>query len=330
MTADTTLLRCLAAFLIVNSHLESYYPIRQLAADGLLGNSLFLLLSGFGLVLSETRARRPFLAWYARRAGRIVPSVALTVLLFDYLPASAWKSWDLKAYVLNFLWAESYPFIGMILTLYIAFYGTMRRGRPSRFLVVIGLLFPAYVAAPLAGRSDALFHALHWVFYFQVMLFGGWLAHRSERLEPGGLTEAAALAGLLAGYVGLRLCVSSARMADWFFLPFLLVFPMVYLLLRLSRAAWVVRLMQANGWIALVAGLVGGATLEVYLVHGHLIPIPWIARLPLPLNVLALFIVSAGLAWLLARAVGLLRGLPRQVRLWRSTRLAVEVLHPQP
>ena len=52
---DTTLMRALGALLVANSHLEHFYPFAWLAGDGLVGNSFFFLLAGFGL---EQSARR--------------------------------------------------------------------------------------------------------------------------------------------------------------------------------------------------------------------------------------------------------------------------------
>src|SRR5262245_5871015 len=65
---DTTIVRVLAMLLIANSHLEALYPRPWLAGDGLLGNSLFYVLSGFGLAASaEARGLAGFGPWFARR-----------------------------------------------------------------------------------------------------------------------------------------------------------------------------------------------------------------------------------------------------------------------
>ena len=41
------LLKVIAVFLIINSHCEPVYRIKQLATGGALGNSLFFICSGF-------------------------------------------------------------------------------------------------------------------------------------------------------------------------------------------------------------------------------------------------------------------------------------------
>ena len=78
---DTTALRVLAIVLIANSHLEDLYPFRQLAADGLIGNSLFFMLSGLGIALSPRTGNSGFFEWYRRRLSRIYPGLWLTLCL---------------------------------------------------------------------------------------------------------------------------------------------------------------------------------------------------------------------------------------------------------
>lgn len=324
--ADTMLLRCLAGLLIANSHIEGYYPIRQLAADGLVGNSLFFLLSGLGLSLSRRRTQRPFVQWYARRAGRILPSVCLIVLVFDFLGRAGWRSWTVADYVSRFGWGAGYHFIEQILVFYVLFYWLQKLGRPGVFPALLAGLFLPYLALPFVGRSDLSFHGFHWLYYFQVMLLGGWLADRPDLARPGDRRDALYLAAVFAAYVALRLAVPAAGSGGWFFLPFLPVFPLVVLLLRLARSAWVGEVLMTRGWVAPVVGLIGGASLELYLVHFHVIPIRLLASLPFPLNVVSFLIVSVALAVLCNRVIAALRGLATSA--WTGGRATV--LDPPP
>lgn len=52
---NTFSLMGLAAVLIANSHLESLYPKHWMAADGLLGNTIFFVLAGYGIIFSQRR-----------------------------------------------------------------------------------------------------------------------------------------------------------------------------------------------------------------------------------------------------------------------------------
>jgi len=70
---DSNILRFIAIALIINSHLDEYYPIPYVATGGAIGNSLFFFVSSFGLLLSEMKNPRGFLDWYSKRVKRIYP-----------------------------------------------------------------------------------------------------------------------------------------------------------------------------------------------------------------------------------------------------------------
>src|SRR5206468_1989087 len=145
-------------------------------------------------------------------------SLVLVVLVFDLLGKSGWATWSLRDYVLNFGWGRSYGFVGQIMTLYVALYWALK-GPGRRIPRLFGLLLIPYALVPVLGRGDAVFHGLHWVYYFQQMLLGAWLARRDDAVRPAGRATLAALAGLSGAYVGLRVVLSSGRLGDWFFLP---------------------------------------------------------------------------------------------------------------
>ncbi|HEV3166306.1 MAG TPA: acyltransferase family protein [Isosphaeraceae bacterium] len=310
---DTTLVRALAALLIANSHLEDFYPIRLLAADGLLGDSLFFLLSGLGLALSERRVQRGFWSWYGRRLARIVPSVFLAVLFFDAGLKGGWLHWTLSDYALNLLWARPYPFIGQILVYYVFYFMILRFGdRRLLGALIIGLFLPLGVL-PLTGRSAASFHLFHWLFYFQVMLLGGWLGRRQTWLTPGGWRDLLGLLTLVPLYVGLRWASASGRLASWFFLPYLLVMPIDVLLVRLCQAERLlaaIRRWQPVDWLVTT---VAAVTLEVYLAHYQFLTSHTIASLTFPLNVVLFFAASLALAVAIATVGGWLRAAVRSI-----------------
>lgn len=77
---DTTFLRFVAILLITNSHLDRLYPVSAMATGGQLGNSLFFMLSGFGLVASYRKKGGVFWPWLQRRLSRIYPPVLLVTL----------------------------------------------------------------------------------------------------------------------------------------------------------------------------------------------------------------------------------------------------------
>ena len=63
--------------------MDAFYPVPELATGGLLGNTLFFFVSGYGLQLSLGRRLVSFWPWYLRRAWRVyVPMwIALAILI---------------------------------------------------------------------------------------------------------------------------------------------------------------------------------------------------------------------------------------------------------
>lgn len=64
------ILKFLAVFLIINSHMDALYVhYRFLATGGAIGDAIFLFCSGYTLLLSKKNLR--FDNWYKRRIARI-------------------------------------------------------------------------------------------------------------------------------------------------------------------------------------------------------------------------------------------------------------------
>jgi peptidoglycan/LPS O-acetylase OafA/YrhL len=308
---DTLLLRALAALLIANSHIEAYYPVPQLAADGLLGDALFFFLSGYGLVRSDRNQARGFRDWYARRWARIYPSVLLA-LLGEYLLHAGWRDWAWTDYVLNFGLGLRYVFVTQILAYYVVFYALMRRGGTRWLGRLVGLLLVPLGLLGLLGTRFETTHAVHLLFYFQAMLLGGWLGGRDGAVEPAGAWRLAALAALLTLYAGARAAVATGRLEGGFgVVPHLLLLPMLGLLLGVARSRPIADGLLSRPWASWLIGLVGGSSLELYLVHYQLMVVPEIAALAFPANVLVFVVLSIALARLLAVTAAGLRGLAR-------------------
>lgn len=74
------ILKFLAVFLIINSHMDALYvKYGILATGGAIGDVLFLFASGYTLLLSKRELS--FANWYKRRINRIYPSVFVCVLV---------------------------------------------------------------------------------------------------------------------------------------------------------------------------------------------------------------------------------------------------------
>ena len=296
---DTNVLRCLAALLIVNSHLESFYPASWMAADGLLGASLFFALSGFGLVQSELRGRKPFFEWWGRRLSRLYPSVILVVLVTAIIHKS-WRHWSLVDYALNFGLGWQYGFIYQILIFYAIFYVLLRTIGPAGLKWLALLILPVMLTVPFLGTRASTFHWFHWMFYFEVMVCGGAIAPLSGKitgLSTGGFV---ALIGLFVVYVAAKFV--SGRLGAMYILPHLLLLPLMVLCLKAARCQSVSRWLSPQRRLGAIVAAIGGSSLEIYLIH-HILAESPVQRLIFPLNVGVLFLLSIGFALLISRVV---------------------------
>jgi peptidoglycan/LPS O-acetylase OafA/YrhL len=295
---DTTALRVLAIVLIANSHLEDLYPFRQLAADGLLGNALFFMLSGLGIALSPRTGNTGFLEWYRRRLSRIYPSLWLTVIVGIVLIQGAWRDWTSLDFLTNFVWPTPYGFLAQIVLFYPAFYVVKALGSAG---VERGLLLglTAMYAAVAAIHYDL--HVLSWIFYFQMMLFGGMLAGQVKEMGRDGRWHLTILTATMVIYVGVKLGMTTGRIPMHVGVLHLLAFPIVYSLLGVCGTVTIQNLSRVRR-LGPVLALVGGLTLEIYLVHGFVYHHPRVANLPFPVNLAAFWVATLPLAWIVKAA----------------------------
>ena len=129
MKNDTNFLRFFAIALIINSHLDNYYPIRFFATGGAMGNALFFVLSSFGLFLSAQNNLKPFTEWYTQRIKRIYPTVWTVVILLTLPYKIYMDAFDLKN-LLIFFGNFFYPpfwFLQALMLFYILIYFIIKK-----------------------------------------------------------------------------------------------------------------------------------------------------------------------------------------------------------
>lgn len=303
---DTLLLRFLAILLITNSHLERMYPIPWLAAGGQWGNSLFFMLSGLGLTLSSMKnTLPPFWTWLEKRLSRIYPSVWLVVLIFPVLLQSSWRVWGLGDYLYHFLYPTIYWFISALLVFYLAVYPILRYRWQSRiplliFLVLIPYFYFYWTALDLSRLSVESAGLFKWLPYFQILLFGMWLAPvykkwKEEKLIPTWRDWGWWFLVCMA-YIVLKVLVGKGVLTQWQFLLQWLMFPFVYFSLKLvqhPKAAASLKWPVAGFLIRIMAT----ATLEIYLLQHDLYLAPWILALGFPLNAIVFWLILVPAAY---------------------------------
>jgi peptidoglycan/LPS O-acetylase OafA/YrhL len=317
---DTVILQCLAALLIANSHLEGLYPRSWMAADGLIGNSLFFFMSGYGLMKSEQKNHRPFLNYYMRRVWRIYPALWLVVILFQLGMGETWKLWGAADYFRWFIYPTAYGYIQQIMIFYIPFFFLARLHRPKVLMwpclaLVIPYVFryililpPGGIVYLKLGNTDGW---LWDIFYFQMMLVGGCCGfHPCWRFAIRELSAIWLLAAAFAAYVGLKFAMvvngalipgTSVPLGDFYALLLFLTMVIVLLMFQVFTSSLV------RSWVASIAplkwfvALTGGLTLEIYLSHEFIAYNALMKTIPFPLNIVIWLAVTLCASWVIGK-----------------------------
>jgi len=336
---DTAVVLCIACGLIVNSHLEEFWPKSFLAVDGLLGNSLFYLMSGFGIGSSLFARPQRFGPFLARRLVRIYPAVMIAVLLFvggvggrAYATVNGLPSWTLDEAFRALIWPTPFTYVRNIVAIYVIGYVVaLPRSRAilyAGFATAIGLFLSICVRdsatlGPAARLSLGSVPTMAYDSFDTALFLGGMIVAGSRTAALRHFWVSGILAAVLCiAYFALKyLMVVQGIGAGFYPVLFVLVGVVSYLLLGVLSDQAIVRPIRRVLWLAWVVDLVAGLTLEIYVLHQTLIStFPWLATIQFPLNIILLVLISVAAAALLRMVTDPLR---RWVDEW--TRPAVTV-----
>jgi len=309
---DTTIVRAIAALVVVNSHLEHFYPVRWLAADGLLGNSLFFLLAGYGLVRSAERGLQPFPKWYWRRVLRIYPALLIAGPVFALGIERQYLVWTPLQALHELVWPTGFSFIEIIMPFYVLMYPMLAARRRWVYIAAIGVAAVVYVVAYAhdiralpANEPLELGARTKWVHdpaYFAVFALGGWLGWSRRSFSRSFTLRAQAAIAVALVYFGAKYAMVRGHGVRAYAVLHLLVFALCYFLfvtLSDRRVVAAARSVRPLWWLL---ALVGGLTLEIYLVHSYVVAFDWLARLPFPLNQALFWPMMLAFAFLLGKA----------------------------
>ena len=323
---DTAVLLCIACGLIVNSHLEQFWPRSFLAVDGLLGNSLFYLMSGFGIGSSLLSRSQRFIPFLARRLVRIYPAVIIAVLLFvglaggrAYATVNGLPPWTLDEAFRALVWPTPFTYVRNIVAIYVIGYVVAwPRSRTilyACFATAIGFFLYGCVrdSATLGPAAHLGLGSVPTSVYdsFDTALFlGGMIVAGSQTSALRHVWLTATLAAVLCiAYFALKyLMVAQGIAAGFYPVLFLLVAAVSYLALRVLSDPAIIEPLRRVRWLAWTVDLVAGLTLEIYVLHQTLIStLPGLATIQFPFNVILLVLVSVAAAAILRMVTDPLR-----------------------
>lgn len=304
---DTEFLRCVAIIMIVNSHLDVFYPIPALGTGGAIGNSLFFMLSSFGLFLSNQNNPLPFKQYLRGRVRKIYPSVWIALVSL-FLPSKLFidnSLIDLNG-ILYFLSYFIYPyhnwFLGGLMAYYILGYYIMMHynDRVLYCFIAILIAFYAYLYIYHTDLTKWSVESSHvrYLSYFSIFLSGVFIANRNENIKYNGTIDFAVLFFFLALMYGHKYLMHKNFTISLQFIQQLLLFPIVFYCLKISRSHFIQNLM-ANKTIATIVHFISTKTLQIFIVHGYLITCILIFKVHFPYNVLTVVILTLILASLM-------------------------------
>lgn len=291
----------IAAWLIVNSHLEKFYPIAWLAADGLLGNSLFFFVSGYGIqktLLVDRRWKR----FFSRRLIRIYPAIFL--VLIAQISIQYPDQLDLSNVFYFFVWPTQYTYIKFIIPFYAALW--MFSNVKARLLVlsliasVIFYIFSILAYWPLENNlSLGALPQVFWFTFFWCVTASGALWARKDwpgQFSVGRLALVAAAA--LVYFAAKLMAVLAGLIPILFPLLHILCFALIALMFWTLSDPELVS--KVTGWplVGWIIALTAPVTLELYICHEVLLRVTELEqRVWFPLSLVVFAIASLAFAW---------------------------------
>jgi len=300
---NTDFLRVVAIFLVVNSHMDALYPphLAFLATGGMIGNSLFFALSGWGLLLSMQQHKKPFAEWYARRMTRIYPAVWVVVAVLTF-PIGVVEGAIRLDNILDALGKFFYPpfwFLQALLIYYALVYAVVARFSYRRLLQV------ALPVVALYAVCYSSFLDLHkWsieetpfrlIYYFLVMLWGLYIGSKSYQMHCT-IYDLMWLS-LSIACIYLHKTLMAHGLLLWFqCVQHVATFPMLYYFAKVASSTQVQSLMGDHLFGQVLRGI-STLTLEIFMVNNS-IDVFGTKLGPFPINVFALLTLNLGLALL--------------------------------
>lgn len=303
-SVNTRFLLAIAAILIVNSHLEAFYPVSFLAGDGLFGYGLFFFIAGIGLGLSAKRELRSFGDYYWRRIARVYPTYWLFRLIFAFIDNDFAMMTPLEALKI-FIFPTETTFIGALMVDYALLYWALRARsaavlRQTIFWLIVPVVALWIYEAPEMHRMQAM--SLNWLFagiiYFQMMLFGSYLGATigPQRKYRFGW-DSVAIMVLFGVYVTMRLGLQRGSVPSLAY-PLLFVFlaGIFYFLFQIACSYELDAILKRVPPLAQLMTWIGVSTLELYFVHERFKTFGWLQHIVFPLNIVALWALCLPLA----------------------------------
>jgi peptidoglycan/LPS O-acetylase OafA/YrhL len=319
---DTLFLRFLAIVLVINSHLDDFYPNPLFGSGGAIGDALFFMLSSYGLLLSERFKPQTFSGYLSKRILRIYPVVWSTILFiilpliaFYYLQSDIrYQAYieefgfnnSLRVFSLFFFPPASFWFLEALMFFYVIGFFFLKDYSDRKLLkglIALAVLYTTFYLqfddySILVVEQTVSFKV---IFYGMIFLSGLYFASLHNHIQYKGLQDYFLLLLSIGIIYFHKYLMTQGIAANFQFVQQLFLFPTLYYFLKISKSPlileWIMKSRHLNSSITLI----GSMTLELYLVHGPLRMIAIQYFPPFPFNVLGLLVMIFILSYLLYR-----------------------------
>ena len=308
---DTTFLRFLAIALILNSHLGTYYPIDHIGTGGAIGNSIFFMLSSFGLFLSEQNKSKTFQVYYQKRISRIYPTV-WTVLLFLSLPMLIITKGIDGNDVMKFMGYFFYPpfwFLKALMVYYFFGYFLIKKYSTKNIICISLLTVIIYIIfySMFIGVSSWSIEnppmpienlPFKLIFYQLIFIYGLVIAKNNSRIKYQGKIDFYLFIFFLLCMYYHKFLMSKGLFINCQFLQHVFMFPLLFFIVKISRSSLINKLMNIV-FVSSFITWVSSITLEIYMVHIILQKIKITNLFFFPYNLIVFLVSTLIICWII-------------------------------
>lgn len=270
---DTQFIRAFGILLIINSHLDNYYPIPYIGTGGAIGNSIFFFLSAFGIYLSQQGNHKPFKEWITDRVSRIYPSlwIVLFVLVMPLMiRAGEFHGLDIFPFLGNFF-NPPYWFLQLLLVYYLLSYCLLKKkqvGKVVGLFVTLSVIYVLYYLIFLdLSRWSLEKFPLDLIHYFMIFIFGILIASKNKNIVYNGYNNYLVLIFFVILVYGQKFMLIKGLYPEFQIIQQAAMYPIVYYLLKISRSPFIMHTMMKSKMIGPVVNFISNHTLEIYMIH---------------------------------------------------------------
>lgn len=286
------ILKFLAVFLIINSHMDALYvKYGMLATGGAIGDVFFLFASGYTLLLSKRDLS--FDNWYKRRINRIYPSVFVCVVMGTLFRRN-------NELPLLSLWGGE--FIVAIMMYYILIYIIKKylvRFIPHIIVLTEVLSLFVYVLwFPYKDETGergmyGITTLFRWIPYFAFMLFGSWMGLKRKELKFHAVFDFLKMVVCLLFFYGIQFAAKKyAVVAPYQIITLLPLIGVVFYFYKWCHAKFWEKLYSKKiGYTVIMT--ISGLCLESYLIQYSVFTTKMNGIFPLNLPIMVIIVLLA-------------------------------------